>query len=194
MWWNLLKHKWSSVLTLIPKPIPRIGRLCLSHISTQWKICKPLLHHHGYRLPRNTIRLHWAAGWQNRWITAYGKIMWKCHLCPCLHANQSKPLEDQVKEGRNCTKNELCNFFLQSSFTDSFPTPLRVEWDSSLNMNHQIWLHKWYIGLESLENVGAHSHFHLAPSLHHPTQGITQTMQTASTPSLSPLALPFTYL
>ena len=72
-----------------------------------------------------------------------------------------------------------------SSFSDSFPTTLQVDWDSSLNMNQQMCPN----GAIAMVHVEAVSQPHWASLPHHPTQTTTLQIKTASTPSLSPLAL-----
>ena len=86
---------------------------------------------------------------------------------------------------KHLARNLTIQLCLYSSFSDSHPTHLRVEWDSSLNMHHQMC----HNGAMAVVHVEAVSQPHRASSHHHPTQRITQTMQTASTQSLSPLAL-----
>ena len=75
--------------------------------------------------------------------------------------------------------------FVSSCFLDSSPTLLRVAMDSSLNMNQQMYLN----GPSEVGHVEADSQPKTASSPLHPTQTTTQTMQTAYTPSLSPLGL-----
>ena len=75
--------------------------------------------------------------------------------------------------------------FVNFSFSDSSPTTLRAALDFSLNMNPQMCP----TGPITLVHVEVPSQPQMGSSPHHPTQATTQTMQTASTPSLSPLAL-----
>ena len=104
MWRKFLKFQWNPDLTLTPKSIPRIGRLCLPHHSAQWNICQHLLPQHWDRLPRGShirrfhIRLHWDEGRQFWGFSTDGKNLWKWQQCPCFHPDHSKPLEDQVRK------------------------------------------------------------------------------------------------
>ena len=72
-----------------------------------------------------------------------------------------------------------------SSFSDSFPTTLEVDWDSSLNMNPQMCPN----GAIALVNVEAIWQPYRAYSPHLPTQTTTQTMQNAPTQYHCPIAL-----
>ena len=134
MWWNLFKCKWSPLLTLIPECLSRSGRLCLPHLSAQWNLCQHLLPHHGYRLPRSSLRLHRDEGWQFTGLTIDGKILWKWQQCPWFHADHSKPLEDQVREGRASTEIQFYNFFLPLRFISNYLASamgFQLEYESS---------------------------------------------------------------
>ena len=183
MWGKLLKCKWGPDLTLTPKSLPKSGRLCLPHLSAKWNLCKHILPLDRYRLPRNTIRLHWDEGWQFWGLSTHDKILWKRRWFARFHADHSKPLENQVKEKPFVSKDFLQ--IVNSYSSDSSPTTLQVALDFSLHMYQQTcstgpW--EWVL----VEAVSAHQK---ASSPHHPTLTTTRTMQIASTPSHSPLAL-----
>ena len=140
MWWNLLQWKWSPLLTLISKYLPGTGRLCLPHLSAQWHLCQHLLPHHGYWLPRNTIRLHRDEGWQITGLTTHGKILWKRKQCPRFHADHTKPLVDQVREGSTSIAMQYYNLFLPSQIL----LQLLYKWNG---IPAWIWINK-YVPME----------------------------------------------
>ena len=183
LWWQLHKCKWCGDFTLISKSIPTHGRLHLPHLSAQWNICQHLIHQHGCQLRRTllNIRLHWDEGWKFRGLSINGKILWRWQQCRCFHANHPKPLEDQVKEGNMLNWPRDC--LIIPSFTDSHQTTGTVDLDFRLDMNPLTWSYGAIVHVEAVSQPQMASW----PRPH--TQTSTHPMQTASTPSHSPLAL-----
>ena len=183
---DLFKWKWNCVLALIPKYVPRLGRLHLPLLSAKWNICQSILLQNEYRLQRYTIWYHWDKGWPISRLSPYGKILWKWQQCSQVHAVHTKPLVDKVKENSSLLTQKL---WFHSSFSDSSPTTMRVEQDFKLDMNPQMSP----IGATTRVHVQEISQPCKASLPHHLFLEIIQTMLTASSPSHNPLALLFSW-